>query len=158
MVMNQLQKYQRHIFSYFTVQSNTFMGIVAFVFAIKEYQVIKGYKKKIPLKYYILKMVATIAVSLTVLAVVACFSFVTKGGLISLLRNSNLFFHLIIPVTSIINYVFFEKIDTIKFKYTLYGLLPTVLYEIYYVIDIISKIDNGKVSATSDWYKFLQKC
>ena len=38
-----LPKYQ--YFSYFTVQSNVFMGIVSFVFAIKEYHILKGKKK-----------------------------------------------------------------------------------------------------------------
>ena len=66
-------------FSYFTVQANTFMGIVAFAFAIKEYTVLKGTKKEIRLKYYILKMIATIALELTILAIFACFSFVTQG-------------------------------------------------------------------------------
>ncbi len=53
------------IYSYYTVQSNVFMGIVSFVFANREYQILKGRKKEIPLTYYIFKMVATVAVSLT---------------------------------------------------------------------------------------------
>ena len=45
------------IYSYYTVQSNVFMGIVSFVFANREYQIFKGRKKEIPLAYYIFKMV-----------------------------------------------------------------------------------------------------
>ena len=147
---------QTQFFNYFTVQSNTFMGIVSFIFAIKEFQVLKGTKEKIPVKYRILKMIATIAVSLTFFVVFACMSFVTEGGILSLIRNSNLFYHLIIPATSIINFLFFEKTDTIKFKYTVYGLIPTELYEIYYIINIILNTKNGEISATHDWYYFLQ--
>lgn len=55
------------IFSYYTVQSNVFMGIVSFIFANREYQILKGRKKKFPLVYYVMKMVATAAVSLTFL-------------------------------------------------------------------------------------------
>ena len=39
------------IYSYFTVQSNVFMGIVSFVFANREYQILRGRKKKF--LYYI---------------------------------------------------------------------------------------------------------
>ncbi len=115
------------IFSYYTVQSNIFMGIVSFVFANREYQILRGKKKEIPLIYYIFKMVATVAVSLTFFVVFAIFGFTSRGGHISLLKNSYLFFHLIIPVMSILNYVIFEKTNIIKFKYTFYGLLPTFL-------------------------------
>ena len=96
------------ILSYYTVQSNVFMGIVSFVFANREYQILRGRKKEISLIYYIFKMVATVAVSLTFFVVFAIFGFMSSGGHIPFLRNSYLFFHLIIPVMSILNYVIFE--------------------------------------------------
>ena len=144
------------IFNYFTVQSNVFMGIVSLIFIIKEYQVLKGIKKEIPLSYYILKMIATIAVFLTLSVVFLYLGFAVKGGLLGLLRNSNLFFHFIIPITSIVNYILFENTKTIKFKYTLYGLLPTFLYEIFYITNVLNNAENGIVSPVHDWYYFLQ--
>ena len=144
------------IYSYYTVQSNVFMGIVSFVFANREYQFLRGRKKEIPLVYYIFKMVATVAVSLTFFVVFAIFGFMSRGGHIPLLRNSYLFFHLIIPVMSILNYIIFEKTDIIKFKYIFYGLLPTFLYEIYYTINILMNMKNGTVSIRNDWYSFAQ--
>lgn len=144
------------IFSYYTVQSNVFMGIVSFIFANREYQIFRGRKKEIPLVHYIFKMVATVAVSLTFFVVFAIFGFMSKGGHAPLLRNSYLFFHLIIPVMSILNYVIFEKTNIIKFKYIFYGLLPTFLYEIYYTINILVNMKNGTVSLRNDWYSFAQ--
>jgi len=132
------------IFSYFTVQSNVFIGIISFIFANREYQIFKR-RKKIPFSYYIIKMVATVSVSLTFFVVFAYLGFVSKGGHIPLLRNSNLFFHLIIPVLSIINYVIFEKTNIIKFKHIIYGLIPTLLYEIYYIINLLLNMKNGIV-------------
>lgn len=85
------------------------MGIVSFVFANREFQIFRGRKNDIPLVYYIFKMVATVAVSLTFFVVFAIFGFMTKGGHIPLLRNSYLFFRFLIPVMSILNYVIFEK-------------------------------------------------
>lgn len=144
------------IFSYYTVQSNIFMGIISFIFANREYQIFRGRKKDIPLAYYVLKMVATVSVSLTFFVVFAIFGFMTQGGHIPLLQNSNLFFHLILPVISILNFIVFEKTDIIKFKHVFYGLLPTILYEIYYVINILITMKNGRVSLENDWYYFAQ--
>ena len=144
------------IYSYYTVQSNVFMGIVSFVFANREYQILRGRKKEIPLVYYIFKMVATVAVSLTFFVVFAIFGFMSRGGHIPLLRNSYLFFHLIIPVISILNYIIFEKTNVIKFKHIFYGLLPTFLYEIYYTINLLLNMKNGTVSMRNDWYSFAQ--
>ena len=144
------------IYSYYTVQSNVFMGIVSLIFASKEYQIIKGVKKEIPLAYYVLKMVATVAVSLTFFVVFAIFGFMSNGSHISFIRNSYLFYHLIIPVLSIINFICFEKTNRINFKYVFLGLLPTFLYEIYYSINLITNMKDGHVSIKNDWYFFAQ--
>ena len=144
------------IYSYYTVQSSIFMGIISFIFANREYQILKGRKKEISLVYYIFKMVATVAVSLTFFVVFAIFGFMARGGHIGLLRNSYLFFHLVIPVVSILNYVIFERTSIIKFKHIFYGILPTFLYEIYYTINILMNMKNGGVTLRNDWYSFAQ--
>ena len=143
-------------FGYFTVQSNVFMAMISLAFAIKEIQLLKGRITKIPFKYYILKMIAATAIGLTFLVVFIIFSILFKKGLLSFIRNSNLFYHFIIPVTSIINFIFFEKTDFIKFKNTFYGLIPTILYEIFYMINVLLGLKDGKVSPTHDWYYFTQ--
>lgn len=144
------------IYSYYTVQSNVFMGIVSFIFANREYQILKGRKKEIPLIYYIFKMVATVSVSLTFFVVFTIFGLMSRGGYIPLIKNSYLFFHLIIPVLSILNFIIFEKTNVIKFKHIFYGLLPTFLYEIYYLINILMNMKNGTVTLRNDWYSFAQ--
>ena len=42
---------------------------------------------------------------------------ISKGGISKLLQNSNLFFHLVIPLLNIIDFVFFVKIDNPLYKY-----------------------------------------
>ena len=143
-------------FSYFTVQSNVFTAAVSLAFSIKEIQFLKGRITKIPFKYYIFKMIATTAIGLTFVVVFIIFSSLLKDGLLPLLMNSNLFFHFIIPVTSILNYILFEKTDTMKFKHVFYGLIPTLLYEIYYTSNVLLNMKDGKVSSTHDWYYFAQ--
>ncbi len=143
-------------FCYFTTQSNVFMGIVSFVFANREYLVLKGKKKSVPRYFYILKMVATVAVSLTFIVVFGYLGFVMDGGHLALLKYNNLFFHLVIPVISIFNFLVFEKTDLIKFKHTFYSLIPVFLYEIYYVGNLVVNFKDGVVTTQSDWYYFLQ--
>ena len=144
------------MFRFFTVQSNIFMGIVALIFAINEIKLLKGKIKNIPLWMYVLKMVATTSVFLTFFVVFAYLGNIVDGGVGLLLQNSNLFFHLIIPVVSIFAFILFEKNIDIKFKYTLYGIIPSFLYEIYYVINILIHMEDGKVSPVYDWYYFVQ--
>ena len=141
---------------FFTVQSNLLMGIVSLLFAIKEVKLLKEKIDDIPLKMYIFKLMAATAVGLTFSVVFLYLGHIAKGGIPSMLMNSNLFFHLIIPVISILNFIIFEKTDKIKFKYTFCGLIPTLLYGIYYLANVLLHIENGKVSTIYDWYWFVQ--
>ena len=141
---------------FFTVQSNLFMGIISLLFIIDEIKILRGNKKEISFFKYVLKLMSTSAVGLTFFVVFAYLGPITKYGLVSLLMNSNLFFHLIIPVLSIVTFVFFERTNKLKFKDTLYGIIPTLLYGIYYITNVLIHVENGKVSPKYDWYWFVQ--
>ena len=141
---------------FFTVQSNLFMGIIALYFAVQEIKVLKGKTSEIPNIAYILKMMATTSVSLTFIVVFSYLGPIAKGGIPSMLMNSNLFFHLLIPVISIINFIVFEKNNKLKMKSTIYCMIPTLIYELYYLVNVIIHMENGKVSPDYDWYWFVQ--
>ena len=151
-----LQSTGIYMLRFFTVESNMFMGIVSLIFAIDEISVLKGKKKEISAKKYILKLMATVAVSLTFFVVFTYLGPIAEHGLSSLLMNSNLFFHLIIPILSILTFVLFERTDKLKFRYTFYGIVPSLLYGVYYLINILVHMENGKVSPIYDWYWFVQ--
>lgn len=144
------------VFKYFTVDSNLFAGIISFIFILNEISIIKGEKKEISDKLYILKLMATTAVSLTFIVVFVYLGNIAENGLISLLLNSNLFFHLIIPLLNIVDFIFFIKKDNITYKYAFYGLIPTLLYAVFYTTNVIIHIENGRVSPKYDWYWFVQ--
>ena len=141
---------------FFTVQSNIFMGIVSLIFAIKEIKLLKGDIEEISIKDYVIKLMATTAVGLTFLTVFAYLGPISKDGIPSLLMNSNLFFHLLIPVISMLNFAIFERTNKIKFKYTFISIIPTLLYEIYYLTNVLIHMENGVVSPIYDWYWFVQ--
>ena len=152
-----LEATKTDMLKYFTVQSNLFVGIVSLMFAIKQYRILKGKKVELSVKDYILKLMSTTAVSITFFVVFTYLGPLTPYGLPAMLMNSNLFFHLIIPVLSIINFIVFEKTDKLKLKHVFWGLVPTFLYQIFYTINILIHMENGKVSPVYDWYLFLQK-
>lgn len=144
------------MFRFFTVDSNILMGISAILFAIVELKLLSGKLKEIPKKFYILKLMATTGVALTCFVVFTYLGPITKGGVGRLLMNSNLFFHLVTPLLSIITFTLFERTNSLSFKDSFYGMLPTFLYEIYYLINIVIHMENGKVSPLYDWYWFVQ--
>ena len=139
------------MFKFFTVDSNIFMGIIALLFVIKEIT-----NQEITKNMYRLKLMATTAVSLTFVIVFTYLGPISKDGIISLLQNSNIFFHLVIPVLSIITFTLFERTNKLKFKDTLYGIIPTIIYASLYIINLLIHIENGKVSPVYDWYWFVQ--
>lgn len=144
------------IFRFFTVDSNLFQSIMSLIFACYEYKLIKGKISYISKKLYILKFMSTVAVCLTFLVVLFYLGPIAKGGLLSLLRNSNLFLHLLVPVTSIICFVFFESSNKLKAKDTFYGLVPVMIYAVYYLSNVLIHMEDGKVSPKYDFYWFVQ--
>ena len=144
------------MFKFYTVDSNIFMGLSALIFALNEIGILKGRLKKIPESIYTIKLAGTVGVTLTFLVVFCYLGIIAEGGILSLLMNSNLFFHLIIPLLSIISFIFFEKTKEIKLRQTLLALIPTMTYMLFYIINILIHTENYKVSPVYDWYWFVQ--
>ena len=95
----------------------------------------------------------TVGVTLTFLTTL--FFLTPQYGFIAMFSNSNLLFHLVVPLLSIISYVFFEHHNN-KFRYALYGLIPMFIYSIYYTLNIILHLNSGGLTVTYDFYGFLK--
>lgn len=145
------------MFKFYTVDSNILMGIISAIFIVYELRLIKGQIEIIPTKIYVLKLMGTVGVTLTFLTVVLYLGHIAENGFFSMFMNTNLFFHLIIPVLSIITFIFFEKTDKMEFKHTFTGTTTMLIYAIFYVINILLHIEDGTVSPTYDWYWFVQQ-
>ena len=143
------------MFKFFTVDSNIFMAMVALIFSIYEILLLKNKIKEIPKFTYILKFMGTSAVTLTFLVVFSYLGWIAKDGLFSLLMNSNLFLHLLVPITSIVTFIYFEKSDKLKFKDTFFGLIPMLVYAVFYVCNVFIHTHNGVVSPQYDFYYFV---
>ena len=152
----ELESTKLGMFKFFTVDSNMLMGLVALLFGIEEIKLLKGKIKEISTKTYMFKLMATTGVGLTFFVVFAYLGPISEGGIPSMLMNSNLFFHLLIPVISMINFAFFEKTEKLNFKYSFSGLIPTIVYSVFYLINVLVHTKNGIVSTQYDWYWFVQ--
>ncbi len=151
----ELEPTMKNMLKFFTVDSNIFMFVVAIIFLVYDVLLLKKKIKKIPKKIYILKLMSTSGVSLTLTVVILYLQWIVKGGLWTLLMNSNLFLHLIIPVLSIITFVFFEKSKELKFKDTFYGLVPMGLYGLFYITNVLVHTHHWEVSPKYDFYYFV---
>ena len=141
------------MFKFFTVDSNILVGIVSLFLIIYEIKLLKGKIGHIPKKIYILKFIATSAVTLTFLTTLLFLA--PQYGFYAMYNNNNLFFHLIVPILALISYIFFEKYDN-KYKYAFLGIIPMFIYSIYYASMIIINLDKGGLTFKYDFYGFLQ--
>jgi len=143
------------MFKFFTVDSNLFMGIISLIFAIYEIRLLKGCIDEIPRYMYILKLMATTSVTLTFIVVFAYLGPLV-GNIYLMILNSNLFFHLLVPLFSMFTFIFFERNNKMPLKYSFYGLIPVIMYGLYYLINVLIHMNNGIVSPVYDFYYFVQ--
>lgn len=128
---------------YFTVLSNEFCGIVSVLWLVYS---IRG--KRFPA---LLKLMSVTAVGLT-FAVVAFF-FAPANPHRNLYQGGNLWFHLIVPVTAMIEFGILDT-DILPARKTWITVLPSLVYGLGYLVNIlVSGVGSGRSS--NDWYGFL---
>ena len=138
------------IFKYFTFQSNVYMGIVAFIYAYYQYLILKGKKENIPHVLNVFYHVGVTAVALTFMIVIL---FLAPGyGFDKMYNYANLFFHGLLPVFAMANYMFFNKEGRIRFKDTPFAIIPSFLYGIVYFAIVAS--NNAYGDLNYDFYMF----
>ena len=133
-----------HNLKYYTVLSNIFAGIVAAM------QMVCDARGRKPLVS--LKITATTATVLTFLVVAGFFG--PLYGWIQFYQGANLFFHLIVPVLCILEFMMMENSDKLTIRHCMLAALSTVVYGSAYVINLIIN-GIGVWPDTNDWYGFV---
>ena len=133
-------------FKFYTVLTNVFCGIVALIYLVCIFA-----KKDIG-KMAALKLAAVCGVAIT-FAVVA-FMFGPLYGFPNFYKRGNLYFHLHLPVTAIIEFLFIKR-KRLPFRYTVFAAIPTLLYAIGYLLNILINGIGGPWPDTNDFYGFL---
>ena len=148
-------------FRFFTVDSNVLMGVICLLYAVCEISVLTGKHERIPTWLSVAKLIGTTGVALTMVTVVVFLApLVTASGnplgYWALFLNTNLFFHLVIPLAAIVVFVFCETTDRIRWRYTWLGMVPMGIYAIFYSFNALAHVEDGKVPVAYDWYHFMQ--
>ena len=141
------------MFKYYTVDSNMLIGIVSLILIIYESKLLKKKIKEIPKWVLVLKEIGTSGIGLTFLVTLV---FLTPTyGFYSMYNNTNLFFHLIVPILSFISYIGFEKYNS-KYKEAFFGTLPMIIYAVFYIAVILFHLDSGGLTIKYEFYGFLK--
>ena len=143
------------VLKFFTVQSNLFGGIVSLIYVIYLLRQSKT-GKPIPHALNVIKFIATIDLVITFLVVALFLGFIIEDGYFSVFVNANLFFHLLIPLLSFVSFTLYEEKPNFKYRYVFYGIIHLIAYSIFYLIVVLTHMENGKVAIQYDWYAFAQ--
>ncbi len=142
---------------FFTVDSNILMGMIALIAAIDEWKVLKGKQSEIRVGSFVLKLIGTVGVTLTMLVTVFFLTPTTAKtyGFFALFYDSNFFLHLLNPILSLVVFLGFEKTTKIHFKHTFSGIIPMAVYAVYYITAALMHAENGVIADGYDWYGFF---
>lgn len=145
------------MFKFFTIDSNVLMGIIALFTALQLRQVIRGQREDLSTACYVWYLAGTVGVTLTMLVTVFFLepTMAPQFGLFSLFAGSNFLLHLFNPLLAIVTFTVFEKTRKIPFRHTLTGIVPMVLYAVFYLANCMRHAVNGMVDIAYDWYGFL---
>ena len=130
-------------FKYFTVLSNVFCGIVAAFFLILKFK-----NKQLNI---LVKLMAASATGLTFIIIAAFLQPLYPD--LNLYKGGNLFFHLIVPIIAMIEFVLI-KTEQIPFGYTFLSAVLALVYGMGYCMNILIN-GKGVWPDTNDWYGFL---
>lgn len=128
------------VFRYFTVDSNILAALACLLLIPFNIRSLVRGEDAIPKWALTLKMIGTVAVTLTFAVVTLYFvPLVGFGGgsVIGLYDGANLPLHLLCPLLAVISFCFFERGLFVTKRWLLLGILPSVIYGTVYLIQVI---------------------
>lgn len=138
-------------FRMFTVLSNM---LVAFSVAMTIPFTVDGIRQKnYHLPRWIVNMTFISVTCVTITFIISLTLLSPYAGFVRMMASgSNLFLHTLVPIAAIIAFLFINTSHNVKFKTTLYALIPILAYAIVYLISaIFIGEDNG---GWRDHYRF----
>ncbi|MCR4906551.1 MAG: hypothetical protein K6A33_10765 [Clostridiales bacterium] len=123
------------VFRYFTTLSNVAAALAAIPAAVFAVRVLSGKGGRLPLWLLICRFLATSMLTLTMMTVLCFLGPIYGYG--EMYTGVNFWFHLINPVLSVTAFLFLETETAIPFKAAPLGIVPTVLYGLVYVREVV---------------------
>ena len=123
-------------FRMYTVLSNMFVGITISMTIPFAVDGIRHKNYHLPRWIVNLIFISTTCITLTFIISLTLLS--AYAGFVKMMASgSNLFLHSIVPIVSIIGFLFINTYHNVKFKTTIYALIPIFIYAIIYLISAI---------------------
>ena len=141
-------------FMYYTNISNTAIGVISLVnlvFLLLLFIKDKEYPK-------ILSIIKFIGISMTTLTFFVILFTIPIYGLDRAYGKDKIITHLIAPLLVAISYICFEEKTQFKWKYTFLTLVPTTIYVIIYITNVVflkTWKDIYSVNTKGLWYLFV---
>lgn len=137
---------------YYTVISNALFTIISLVLAIMMIMMLAGKTFRIPRIILLIKYTSAAMLSVTFWVVLVMLA--PQLGIRFLFSGANFWYHFIIPFISIGEFILLDRFGKISFKETFIPLIPTVLYAIVYLTNIVIN-GRGTPTTKNDWYGVL---
>ena len=135
---------------YYTTLSNILSAVASGFLFVNLIRLKKGKIAEIPHFVFILKLAGSSAVGITFIVVLAFLGPVFGFG--QMYIYANFFFHMLVPLMSMIEFVFFDRFDTCTWKGALLSTVFTLLYGTVYMTNLI--INGRGAHGQNDFYGF----
>ena len=143
-------------FKYFTVDSNVLAALSALFALPWSFRTMLGGNRVMKRSVTLFKFVGAASVTLTMATV-----FILLGpryGYGAMFEGNNLYMHLITPLLMIVSFAFAESKGDMPFKGTFLGLVPTAVYGMVYIVEVLiikEWNDFYFFNAGGKWYIYM---
>lgn len=137
-------------YMFFTTDSNILAAIASAVLIPFEVQILRGKRERLPHFAVVFKYIGMTAVMLTFTTVMTLLLPQYDAGF--LLLGTAFYMHLAGPLMALVSFVFLETDSKIKLPETLLALIPSLLYGIVYLTQVV--IIGEENGGWADFYTF----
>ena len=129
-------------FRYFTTDSNVIAAVASLLVLPWNVMQLKNPDKELPRGLMIYKFATTVSVTVTLLTVVfflcpTSYARIGAGAIDAFFGGDLFVLHFSTPVLAVLSAVVLERQPTLELRHALWGLAPTVVYSVVYVVMVI---------------------
>ena len=149
-------------FTYFTILSNIFSIVMLGIFLYKDIKELKGKKITFNNNLYFIKFLSALSITITFLVFLFIIAPTYPDGFIGAYFNkyfyTSFFLHIVVPILSIIDFLYFNNEYKIEKKHALYAMIPPLIYTIYiYILELMGVVWEGGMHAPYNFINYRTK-
>ena len=122
-------------FRFFTTDANLLAAIGSLLVMICDIQILRGKRQNVARAFTLVKYAGVVGLLLTFCVVMVLL--VPIYGAARQLGGTSFHMHVTAPLLTFVSFVFFDAHTTLRFRDTFIGLLPEVLYGLFYFLQVV---------------------